>query len=106
MRKYKDRKNGQWVNMGMGRWRMEKWGEWGDGRRRTGGWENRRTGEQENRRTGDRKAENRTETRENFLGRARVNSKTQTVRLKFTWDTGLHPVASYLGQQDASQCPR
>ncbi|KAG1721774.1 uncharacterized protein EDB91DRAFT_1088366 [Suillus paluster] len=54
MRKYKDRKNGQWVNMGMGRWRMEKWGEWGDGRRRTGGWENRRTGEWQNRRTGER----------------------------------------------------
>ncbi|KAG1732460.1 uncharacterized protein EDB91DRAFT_1084789 [Suillus paluster] len=56
-----------------------------------GGREDGRMGEQENGRMGDRKAENRTETRENFLGRARVNSKTQTVRLKFTWDTGLHP---------------
>ncbi|KAG1739149.1 uncharacterized protein EDB91DRAFT_1082481 [Suillus paluster] len=38
------RKNGQWVNMGMGRWRMEKWEEED---RRMGEWENRRTGERE-----------------------------------------------------------
>ncbi|KAG0692982.1 hypothetical protein DFH29DRAFT_816856, partial [Suillus ampliporus] len=62
--------NGKW-KMENGKWKMEN-GKW---KMENGKWD-----------TGHGK-----EKMRQLGGRASVNSKTQTVRLKFTWHTALHP---------------